>query len=166
MYTGQYGRHLAQIVAAAYQVKFGLKCMMTMEDDVELPEDFRDRLSHFPNEMSKPKVWRLGFWGEGVLFNLKGAREFINRIYHHGVFIESDNFIIRFMEDMDSQIDLGARLLVTPNGGSIVDSGHPGADKFNYTSSLTSGPMEKLMNTFVSENDLDMTNVLTRFTRG
>lgn len=167
---GQFGRFLAQVVAAAYQVKFGLNCMVTMEDDIALPPEFRDRLSQFAIAQDKPRVWRLLQWGEGTVFNLAGAREYIERLYRHGIFLENDQFVIRFLKDMDSAINIGISKIVATNAGDISSNeGVPSDyynDKFDYTSSVSSKPMERLMNTFKSENDLNMVDVLTRFTQG
>lgn len=163
--AGQLGRWLSQIVTAAYQVRFGLKCMVTMEDDISLPSEFREHLSHYALQQDKPRLWRMSTWGEGVVLNQAGAREYIERLYRHGIFLESDQYIHHFLKDMDSEISVGINRLVDANGGSIAGSNYPGADHFDYESSVSSKPMEKLMSTFNSEDDLSMIDVLTRFTQ-
>eukprot|EP00747_Dinoflagellata_sp_TGD_P139122 gnl/TRDRNA2_/TRDRNA2_175860_c0_seq2.p1 gnl/TRDRNA2_/TRDRNA2_175860_c0~~gnl/TRDRNA2_/TRDRNA2_175860_c0_seq2.p1 ORF type:complete len:374 (-),score=55.28 gnl/TRDRNA2_/TRDRNA2_175860_c0_seq2:232-1353(-) len=159
---GQLARWATSVLAAAYQLRFNHSCLVLVEDDIGLPDDFRQRLHELSLPMNEPRIMKFGEWGEGYVFNLKAAEVYAKRIYEHGVVRAVDMFVNEHMSDMLETVDVNMSLLTRKFAGDQLMVPHAGAKSFDYEASHDVQNLHKAMNAFEHVGDLDLVAVSHR----
>eukprot|EP00931_Biecheleriopsis_adriatica_P036119 TRINITY_DN20818_c0_g1_i2.p1 TRINITY_DN20818_c0_g1~~TRINITY_DN20818_c0_g1_i2.p1 ORF type:complete len:749 (+),score=134.95 TRINITY_DN20818_c0_g1_i2:56-2302(+) len=110
------------LIATAWQSRFDHECMLLMEDDVKLPDNFNQSFKSLTMERHRPKILKFGDWGEGYVFNADAATRFLVLALKEGIQSSTDWFIINNINRELVQNKIRTKLLVTPNQGSIASS--------------------------------------------
>lgn len=131
---GKYANWASLILAYAYQIRFGLPCMMLLEDDVYIqrPQLFDQKRAAVPNS-NKPWFHKCGRWGECYMTNLAGATSFIESVYKYGVTQHSDWHVIWNLKHTKDSWPYFWNCMVKTNDGDINFSPPCNVDSFNYT---------------------------------
>lgn len=121
-----------------FQVQFNRKCMVVLEDDLALPDDFDRRLSEITlprpgNEVLWLQSGGAGThsWGEGFVFTLEAAKHFLMTACIGGIKQANDRFILSHFKT--KKVWLHTHRLVKAGAGNIKGSPTaPGSD-FDYS---------------------------------
>ena len=85
---------LSKFFALKEQVKQGIEYLCLLEDDFHLHDDFEEYVTRMALLFRKKRnlnMVRLGPWGEGYLFSLKGAEDVLKRLQKTGIIANVDN---------------------------------------------------------------------------
>ena len=122
---GKFSRWTSLILTMKYVYDLKLENVILIEDDVMLPINFnkiyQDMLTLLDN-FDKFDFVKLSKWGEGYLFNYKGAKKFIEMLYKYGICNHDDNFINKYVADITEHIITERHLIRLPNEGHIWDT--------------------------------------------
>lgn len=85
---------LSKYFALKEQVKQEIEYLCLLEDDFHLHDDFEEHVTKLALLFRKKRnlnMVRLGKWGEGYLFSLKGAEDVLKRVQKTGIIANVDN---------------------------------------------------------------------------
>ena len=88
---GKYARWASLLLASAYQIQFRIPHLVILEDDVRWSRNLGHQL--MPHLRNDSRVVRLSTWGEGFLFSLSSAINYVSQVYEKGINSSSDIWI-------------------------------------------------------------------------
>lgn len=158
---GKLSKFGSLLLSAAWQVHFKHNCMVLLDDDVQLPDDFEHSFNHLSMQWHGQEVLQFGQWGEGYVFNLKAASEFVESTFQAGICLPSDVLIIGRL--LPTYIDkINSTLLVQTNNGSIAKSSKITSSEFSYPMKPWRDAMQIMSNAFSDEHEINLVAIARR----
>lgn len=131
---GAWCRWATMIMTFAWQSRFGKECMVTLEDDIQIPWNFSTRLSKVQLSLQEPEIIKFDNWGEGYVSNLPIISRVVDVLLQNGVGYHdaaADTFINSGVAGRVRQVNVGIKKLVATNAGNIYEVEPPSAGDFS-----------------------------------